>query len=324
MIRRKKRTRRNRMMTDEEKMEKLFNTTRIDPITNEKLHVIKAKKPGFYEDDVSLRTENIIINKDNIQKNYESNDYIEKDLNNIEKYKVADDEVTQTINIPTKKINQKKDSSVVIGSPNKKNKKNKKLRITSIIIWIISMIINFFFCYLIIRTNILPNKYLIAIIAFVTILLIIHGILILKKNKKWIYILFDIIAIVICSGELYMIPKVYDFVNFLNKNLTTNYEYYEYDIIVSSASNYNSVSDLSGVTLDVYNDLGDDSTDIEDNLKSTITNPVINYNTDVNSMMNSVITNTTKVVVANSAYYDAMQDADENYEKEVKIIGTIT
>ncbi len=312
------------MMTDEEKMEKLFNTTRIDPITNEKLHVIKAKKPEFYDDGVSLRTENIVINKDNIQKNYESNDYIEKDLNNIEKYKVADDEVTQTINIPTKKINQKKDSSVVIGSPNKKNKKNKKLRITSIIIWIISMIINFFFCYLIIRTNILPNKYLIAIIAFVTILLIIHGILILKKNKKWIYILFDIIAVVICSGELYMIPKVYDFVNFLNKNLTTNYEYYEYDIIVSSASNYNSVSDLSGVTLDVYNDLGDDSTDIEDNLKSTITNPVINYNTDVNSMMNSVITNTTKVVVANSAYYDAMQDADENYEKEVKIIGTIT
>src|SRR5574344_2903094 len=184
MIRRKKRTRRNRIMTDEEKMEKLFNTTRIDPITNEKLHVIKAKKPEFYDDGVSLRTENIIINKDNIQKNYESNDYIEKDPNNIEKYKVDDDEVTQTINIPTKKINENKDSSVVIGSQNKKSKKNKKLRITSIIIWIISMILNFFFCYLIIRTIILPNKYLIEIIAFVTILLIIHGILILKKNKK--------------------------------------------------------------------------------------------------------------------------------------------
>ena len=125
----------------------------------------------------------------------------------------------------------------------RKKKNNQILKIINII-FIITLLISIVFSYVLISTNIIPNKYLIIVIT--TLLLIFIGYILSLRFKKNIpSIILSVIAIILSLIELFAIFKFNDTLNFLKLNFGNSKISYEYSLIVKKDSKYNSDKDIN-------------------------------------------------------------------------------
>lgn len=129
----------------------------------------------------------------------------------------------------------------------KKAKKNFFINMFSVVIGVLYLIIYILFVALVIKLDTIPNKYLMFLIGVsILISVLILLVLFIKKIKRRIKIIFNIITILLigiyCFG-IYYLSSTIDFVENINKNKN---EYEEYYVVVNKKSNFNNLKDIKG------------------------------------------------------------------------------
>ena len=206
----------------------------------------------------------------------------------------------------------------------RKPKKNniKTFKIINFILLILYIGISTTFGYVMYNTDILPMKYIVIIVAALFAILIIHFVLTLKTKKKKIFsIIFDILLVIIMVIEAFAIPKMSEFIEFLEYNFTDRYDISIYNIMVSSSSNYNTLEDLKDGTIILYNETEGDT--LENQIKDRIQNPTFKSTEDIMGDLTKLKKDKKMIVICDSSYYDTQVENDPDFENNVRIIDTI-
>lgn len=207
-----------------------------------------------------------------------------------------------------------------------KKKKSKKVRkiinLISKTIFGFSFLFLFILGYFIYSANILPVKYFIIILVILVVFLAIQGFFVLKKNtKNWVIIFIDLIAFLFLSVEIYGVFLLNDTMDFLRNTLGAKFETNVYHIIVNKDSSYQNLEDIKDKTLKTVKDL-EDVTELEKNVMKKV-EVTIEYEENIVELLTQITEDKELILLVNSGNYDAMINADENFEEKVRIIDTI-
>ncbi len=203
----------------------------------------------------------------------------------------------------------------------KKKQPKNIFKLISIIFWIALLITSIISLVIIIKSNLLPLKYLIIGSVILIVINIIIGIIsLLKEHHKWCYILTMIIITLIIALEIFLAVIINNTTHFL-KNISVHYNTDTYYILVNSNSSLNTIDDLQNHELNVFKDL-DDMSKVEEKIKEKL-NGSINYSNDIASLFNEILINNDYVIIVNSGNYEAMAAIDNDFEEQVKIIDNI-
>ncbi len=205
----------------------------------------------------------------------------------------------------------------------RKKKKSKILTKVSIIIWVCSLICLSVLGYFIYDANVLPTNYFIYIVIIFVLLLAIHGLFVFKKKtRSWALITINVFVVLFMGVEIFGTLKINDTIKFLRENLGIKFEMNIYNIVVNKDASYENVSDISGLTVKVFKDM-DDVTPFEEAVKKKV-DIVLDYNENAFQILSDLKDNKEDIVIVNSGNYDMMVSNDEDFEKQVKILDTIT
>lgn len=203
----------------------------------------------------------------------------------------------------------------------KKRKKAKlPLLIINFIIFSALLIASVFFVYTMYNTGIVPIKYVLITALVLEIITIVDFIFIIKKVRIP-SIIFDVILILVIAVEAFSIPKMREFINFIQYNFNSQYEISVYNIMVSSSSSYNTLEDLNGKTIILLDETSDNK--LKDQINEKIKDAKITETEDIISDLNKLKTNKNMIIIADSSYYDTQIANDSEYETKVKVIDTI-
>jgi len=205
----------------------------------------------------------------------------------------------------------------------KKNKKvNKNMLLFSRIVWGVSILFLIILGFFIYQANILPAKYFFAIVVMFVIFLSIHGIFVLKKNTKiWVLIILNILALLLMSIEAFAIIKINDTLAFLKNTIGARFETNVYHIIVNKDSSYQNLEDIKDKELKIVKDL-DNMEELEKEVLKKV-NVTFDYQENIVELLTEIKENNELILLVNSGNYDAMIDADKDFEGKVKILDTI-
>ena len=204
----------------------------------------------------------------------------------------------------------------------KSTKRKKIIKRISIFIWVIELICAIVFGYFIYDANVLPFKYLISIFAVLIILLLIHVLLLLKKNtRSWLMIVLSLFSVAFIGISVFASTKINDTINFINENLGAYFETNIYHIVVNNESSYKTLEDLRDKTITIVKDM-DDMSEVEGSLKRKMTMQIV-YEEGMLDMLTKVSEDPELIILVNSGNYDAMVENDKDYEGKVRIIDTI-
>ncbi len=204
----------------------------------------------------------------------------------------------------------------------KRKKKSLMLVKVSKAIWILSIILFFILGYFIFDANILPVKYFLMVVAVLFLILAVQGLLVFKKNtRKSVLVVIDIVACLFLVVFGYAIYQINDTITFLRENLGAHFETNIYNIVVNKNSVYQSLDDINNKSVETVLDM--DSTTYENAIKKKV-NVDISYVDNVVDLLLSVKENTDLIAIVNSGNYDAMRDAYEDFEDNVRVLDTIT
>ena len=196
----------------------------------------------------------------------------------------------------------------------------KIFKFINFVLFVLFFIVSGFFIYSIINTNMLPTHYIVIIGAVLAILLIIHLILTVK-NKRVFSIILDILLSLIAGVQLFAIPKMNEVIHFLDVNFNIKYEVSVFNIMVSTSSSYETIDDLKGQTVLLFNDT--DNKEIEDRLKEKIADVNIKPTEDIMNQLTKLKKDKKNIIVADASFYDTMYENDLEFGDKVKIIDTI-
>ena len=201
-----------------------------------------------------------------------------------------------------------------------KKKMSKKLLVFNFILFSILLTASIFFVYTMYNTKIVPNKYIIAVGAVLSVFIITHFILTLKR-KKVPTIILDILLVLIVGVECFAIPKMSEFIDFIQYNFTSQYEISIYNIMVSASSDYYSLEDLNDNTIILYNEI--EGNEVEKQLNNKVSNATIKNTEDIMGDLTKLKKDKKMIVVCDSSYYDTQVENDLEFENSVRIIDTI-
>ena len=205
----------------------------------------------------------------------------------------------------------------------KENGKNKKIiKRVSLFIWGIAFICALVFGYFIYDANVLPFKYLLGIFLVLIIFLLIHCLLLLKKNTRaWLMVFLSLLSIMFIGVSLYASLKINDTIRFINENLGAYFETNIYHIVVNNESSYKTLDDIRGKEITIVKDM-DDMSEVEGSLKRKVSMEV-KYDEGMIEMLSRVSEDVETIILVNSGNYDAMVENDKEYEGKVRIVDTI-
>ena len=207
--------------------------------------------------------------------------------------------------------------------PKLKNKKKPNItKYMSIAIWNILLIVSVVLSILIIKSNILPLKYELAIFGILLFFLLLELLFLLKKKtNKVLLIILDIISLFIIGGSIYIAPKLDNALTFLKNNLSIQYVTNVYDVIVAKESSINNNKDIDGKTLHIFKE--DKTEDLLVELNKKYSSIKLVEIDDLSSLFEDVVKDKNKIILVSQGYYDQQVEEDNKYEEKVKIIDTI-
>lgn len=208
-------------------------------------------------------------------------------------------------------------------SKKKGNRKtNKFLKGISIFIWIALLLVLSIMSYIVLKANILPIKYIIAMFTIMILFLLIYGLFLFKKKANAILlILLDLLSIGIIAGGIYVIPKFDEALDFLRNNLNIQFVTNVYHVITSKNSEYNSLSDIEGKTIYIFKD--DKTDELEKEFSKKVTKYKLVEVDDITKLFNDIVKDDKKIMLVSQGYYDEVTIEDTTYEDKIKIIETI-
>lgn len=175
--------------------------------------------------------------------------------------------------------------------------------------------------YFIFNATIVPNTILYLIILFYVINLLLMYILITRKKKlfKILGIVLSILLIIINSGLIFVYYKSN---SFFDKITNVEYETNNYVIIVLKDSSYNKLDDISNIGL-FYNE-------IDKNYKDAIVELDDKKKLDKKEFENILVlvsdflTKKIDSIIINENYIDIINEGNDKFKDNIKIIDTIT
>lgn len=208
-----------------------------------------------------------------------------------------------------------------MGKRYKKEKNCNKVKIVSIIIWVLFVAISLYLICNVIRTDMIPTKYLTIGIIVISILMVLILMTIgLKKKGMIVFIVLDILMILASFFEIYVGTKLNTLTDFLNNQLEAKYVTNVYNVVVNIDSDYNSLDDIANK--DIYYLKEDNDEKVINNINKNIKNAKIINVADILDVFKNLQKDKKYISIMNSGNYDAIISNDEEIEKSVKIIGS--
>lgn len=197
-------------------------------------------------------------------------------------------------------------------------KKNKKLTLIAKIIGILSLIITIIFSFMLVKLNMIPNKYLAPL--FIIIILIYLIMLFFAFNKKvksslkiTAIIIFIMFAVIGGFGAKYLYTT-FDFLSVLDKDI---FQKEKFSVKVLDTSDYNKLEELNDKNLGIYKSTN--SQKASDELSKKIEFTKVEY-TNIESMFNDLTDGKISGVIMNSSVEKLLKDELSDLEIKLKTI----
>ena len=197
-------------------------------------------------------------------------------------------------------------------------KKNKKITLIAKIIGILSLIITIIFSFMLVKLNMIPNKYLAPL--FIIIILIYLIMLFLAFNKKvksslkiTAIIIFIMFAVIGGFGAKYLYTT-FDFLSVLDKDI---FQKEKFSVKVLDTSDYNKLEELNDKNLGIYKSTN--SQKASDELSKKIEFTKVEY-TNIESMFNDLTDGKISGVIMNSSVEKLLKDELSDLEIKLKTI----
>lgn len=197
-------------------------------------------------------------------------------------------------------------------------KKNKKLTLIAKVIGVISLIITMIFSFMLVKLNMIPNKYLAPL--FIILILIYLIMLFFAFNKKvksslkiTAIIIFVLFAIVGGLGTKYLYTT-FDFLSVLDKDI---FQKERFSVKVLETSDYNKLEELNNKNLGIYKSTN--SQKASDELRKKIEFTKIEY-TNLENMFNDLTDGKISGVIMNGASEKLLKDELSDIEINLKTI----
>lgn len=197
-------------------------------------------------------------------------------------------------------------------------KKNKKLTLIAKVIGVISLIITIIFSFMLVKLNMIPNKYLAPL--FIILILIYLIMLFFAFNKKvksslkiTAIIIFVLFAIVGVLGTKYLYTT-FDFLSVLDKDI---FQKERFSVKVLETSDYNKLEELNDKNLGIYKSTN--SQKASDELSKKIEFTKIEY-TNLENMFNDLTDGKISGVIMNGASEKLLKDELSDIEINLKTI----
>lgn len=203
----------------------------------------------------------------------------------------------------------------------RRQKQKKKIRKFSRMLSIIAFIVLVIFLFLLYKLDVLPAKYFSLIAGVLCFMEVIYLLTCLNKRIKVGIILFmDIIAIIAIIIEGYAGCKLYQTYDFLHNDMQVQETKDSYFIVVNAESEFDSLKSIEGKIVNYYND-SDDYKTIVNNVKAKVS-VVLNEVEDYSELMDSVLSDKTKIVLIDESGYDAYVENsdDEKFKDNFKVL----
>ena len=204
-----------------------------------------------------------------------------------------------------------------------KKRSRKKINIISIIVYFIMVIISITLIGTIINLNVIPDKYLIpGIIFYLIIVFLFSSVMIKKKFKKWIKIVFIILSLIIICISVFGMFYLNKTLNFMNNIKADNYQIEYYDIVVPINSEYEELIDLNGINIGIYDNTSENYSKAIDKLKKLVKSNQKKYN-NYTEASEALLNNEIDALLISTSYKNLMDDIIEGFSKKIKTIYTI-
>lgn len=204
----------------------------------------------------------------------------------------------------------------------KSTKPKKVLKITAIVLAVITILSLSALLINIFRFNILPTKYTVIAIAIAIFLAVLITFLALFKKKELILKPISIIlSLFITVISVFGFLKINDTLNFLFANFGNNEFTDNFSLIVAKDSELNESSDLSGRTILAYRDLTLDADKITEAIKTNF-NADTEFETNLPELFSSTLSNTDQIMALNTGAYEAFLADNDIYKDRFRVIRT--
>jgi LCP family protein required for cell wall assembly len=208
-----------------------------------------------------------------------------------------------------------------------KRKKNKTINKISKIIFIMFLFISLLTLGIVLYLQILPTKYITAILIIYLISIIILGLILSNKkvgNKKKIIVNILCTLLMILFGFILYYLNIT--MNFMSKIKSDNYQMENYYIVVLKDSNYQQVSDLQGQTIGIYLNQTDTIeialTRLDEKLQTN--NITQKEYSDILYLANNLLNSKIAAIFISDSYLTLISEQIDNFEDNIRIIDTIT
>ena len=205
--------------------------------------------------------------------------------------------------------------------------KSPKINLISRIFCVLFLSISILEIIKIAFSNLLPTKYLFALLV---VLFILNFLFILttfrRRTRKLTLVLYDIFTALLCVALIFSQAKLGEITTFIRQNFDNNVKKYSvYNVIVNKDSKSSRLSDLSGTELFTYEEpVKEVSNDaVKDAISKAITNSTLVFKDDLDTVMLRATKLTDVASVVNNGTYESYLSVNTDYEDKIKIIGEI-
>ena len=202
-----------------------------------------------------------------------------------------------------------------------KNISKKRVRLFSRIVCGLAFVVLLVFLYFVHRMGVLPTKYFLIIAGVLLFLEALFAVIVINKRMKtWILILFSILAIIFMIGEIYGSIKLYQAYKFLDEDVKVTETKDTYYIVVNSKSKYKDLKSISGKFVYYFNDMDDfEKVNAAVHEKQDV---ILTEVESYSELTEDLLTNDEKIILISEGSYDALiniEDTDE-YKDSLKIL----
>lgn len=201
--------------------------------------------------------------------------------------------------------------------------KKNKIHLLSKISYIIFLVALIAFVIYVLSLGIVPSKFVVVGAFIVAIVMIIFGIVIIKKEvKNWIKILFTVLSTMNIIVILLLFIYLLETFNFIDSVFVKNYQINNYYIVVNNDSKYDTIKSIEDKNIGIY------TTDIKNYdkaielLKGKIKYKSFNFNSyyeAVDALLNGDI----DALLISSSHYEIMCEAYSNFKTDTKILDKV-
>lgn len=210
-----------------------------------------------------------------------------------------------------KKINKEN-----LGEKNK-NTFNKILAVLVVLLTIITVVV-------LLKVNVLPSKYLVpTIFVMALIALVVLIIQFKKKTKKVSKIVFSVISCILII--IYSVIDIYlkNTYNFLNDITSSQDKLLNYSVVVLNNSNYEKIEDLNDKKMGYLN-IDGEGTKLANNNVSEKIKINLEEKEDLVTLKESLFKESTDSILLEDSYMSILNEENEDFSKETKIIYTFS